>query len=257
MWPVPSLYPTTTRSSQRETWCSPPHSAKPRLLRNFPCSWRAPAWLHNPSWDVDSPRLGPIDRPDQDRGESDKQEGVCHKVCLSLKKTKAVLKWPLKHFWSLLADGLAETFWGKVMLLMCNLCGCAPSYHPDFLLAETKGRSKCTVLHLGSRRNIFQNIICCRASMGAFGCGWGGGGWRLVVLPEPPWYAWAECWPSGCPVHPQCCHRPLHHFTDAVFWMHVSAFMLQNISELCFPFPALFCLNSDLSLSCWCAQPMP
>lgn len=80
-----------------------------QMMRNFPC--RA-AQLHNPSWDEDSPRSGPTDRPGQRWVWS---KGDWHKVCLFLGKTKAILGWLLKWFWSLLADGLAKTFLGRVM----------------------------------------------------------------------------------------------------------------------------------------------
>lgn len=74
-----------------------------------------------------------------------------------------------------------------------NLFGKGDAAYVEYVglctIPVAEGRSKCTVMHLGRGGDIFQNIICCRAIMGALGCGRAGGGCRSVVLPESPWSA--------------------------------------------------------------------
>lgn len=76
-----------------------------------------------------------------------------------------------------------------------------------------------------------------------------------------PLCAWAECWCTvGTHQGALCVPSAVtgHCTTSLMLLSEISAFGLQNISELHFPFAALFCLSSELSLSAgWCAHLMP
>lgn len=59
---------------------------------------------------------------------------------------------------------------------------------------------------------------------------------------------------SGCPVCPQCCHRPLHNFTDAAIWNFSiwAAKYIRTALSLCSIFLSQF---RALSLSCLVCTP--
>lgn len=147
------------RELPKRDLCSPPHPAKPRSLRNFPCNQRAPAELHDSSREGDLPGLGPIVGPGQDIEQvsnSVTKRGVrrggpkCSVIsvpkelfCPEMTSEQFLIsarRWVVRH----LFGGCHSS---------CGICGVMG--HPAFLLAGAGGGGRCGVGGLGSQGHVF------------------------------------------------------------------------------------------------------
>lgn len=164
-------------------------------------------------------------------------------------------------FWYLLADGLLYIFWGVEWHSSCGIC--RATRHSAFLLVGAEGRGRCGAMGLGGRRNVLQNMTCCRAGMGALGYGWADRGCRSVMLPE--WCNGVPCmlehgaglWGALC-YHWHCSSCTVHCFTGDMMWtdlvQHLCCKAYQNDV---FPVQHLniwiFCLKLMALSTGWCA----
>lgn len=117
-WPAPSPFPTTPGSSPRETCALLRTQPSPDCREILRATGLHPAQLPDPSWEADSPGLGPTERLGQEGGESDRESGPWGVALgvLSLSSPRrdncAVLGRPLNRFWHLLANGLLDILGG-------------------------------------------------------------------------------------------------------------------------------------------------
>lgn len=154
-WPVPSPFPTTPGSSPRETCALLRTQPSPDCWEILRATGLHPAQLPDPSWEADSPGLGPTERLGQEGGESDRESGPWGVTlgALSLSSPRrnncGVLGWPLNRFWHLLADGLLNILGGDTG---CSACGIVPG-------AVTSTGSHCTARRFADDDTIWKDTV--------------------------------------------------------------------------------------------------